>query len=108
MEGGLTEEAAEQTIIDHYEAAASEDYQDAWNFLSSRYQQEIGAREVWTDQFQTLESVEFTSGPTAQVDGDVATVSFSTEAVHTNRVDRPSLTATLVNENGEWKIDGLG
>ena len=107
-EEGLTAEAAEQTIIDHYEVAASEDYEDAWNFLSSRYQQEIGAREIWTNQFQTLESVEFTSGPTAQVDGDVATVSFSTEAVHTNRVDRPSLTATLVNENGEWKIDGLG
>ncbi len=107
-EGGLTEEAAEQTIIDHYEVAASEDYQDAWNFLSSRYQQEVGARERWTNQFQTLESVEFTSGPTAQVDGDVATVSFSTVAVHTDGVDRPSLTATLVNENGEWKIDGLG
>jgi serine/threonine-protein kinase len=107
-QGGLTAEAAEQTIRNHYEVAASEDYEDAWDFLSSRYQQELGSRERWTKQFRTLESVEFTSGPTAQVDGDTATVKFSTRAVHTNRVDRPSLTATLVSEDGEWKIDGLG
>lgn len=105
--GGLTEEAAEQVIRDHYQVAASDDYPEAWNFLSSRYQQEIGSQEAWTNQFQTLESIEFTSGPTAQVNGDTATVSFSTRAVHTDRVDTPSPTATLVNENGEWKIDGL-
>ena len=105
--GGLTAQAAEQTIIDHYEVAASENYPDAWNYLSSRYQQEIGAPGVWTDQFATLESVEYTSGPIAEVDGDVAYVSYSTVATHTDRVDTPSVTATLVNENGEWKIDGI-
>jgi serine/threonine protein kinase len=105
--GGLTEEAAEQTIIDHYQVAASDNYREAWNYLSSSYQQELGSPSAWTDQFQTLESVEFTSGPTAQVSGDTARVSFSTRAVHTNRVDTPSLTAILVNENGEWKIDDL-
>jgi eukaryotic-like serine/threonine-protein kinase len=105
---GLTEEAAEQTIVDHYRVAASDNYEDAWNYLSSRYQQELGSPAVWTGQFRTLESVTFTSGPTARVNGDTATVSFSTRAVHTNRVDTPSLRATLVNEDGEWKIDGLG
>jgi eukaryotic-like serine/threonine-protein kinase len=104
---GLTEEAAEQTIIDHYQVAASDNYGEAWNYLSSRYQQELGSPGAWTDQFQTLESVEFTSGPTAQVNGDTARVSFSTRAVHSDRVDTPSLTAILVNENGEWKIDDL-
>ncbi|HSK99837.1 MAG TPA: serine/threonine-protein kinase [Rubrobacteraceae bacterium] len=105
---GLTARAAEQTIRDHYEVAASDDYEEAWNFLSSQYQDQLGSRERWTDQFQTLESVEFTEGPTAQVDGETATVSFSTRAEHTNRVDTPSLTATLVSEDGEWRIDGLG
>jgi eukaryotic-like serine/threonine-protein kinase len=103
----LTAEAAEQTIRDHYRVAASDDYQDAWNYLSNRYQQEIGGQERWTDQFSTLESIEFTEGPTAEVEGNRATVSFSTIARHTNRVDRPSLTATLVEEEGEWKIDSL-
>jgi eukaryotic-like serine/threonine-protein kinase len=68
----------------------------------------LGSRASWTDQFQTLESIEFTEGPDARIEGDTATVSFSTRAEHTNRVDTPSLTATLVNEDGEWKIDGLG
>jgi tRNA A-37 threonylcarbamoyl transferase component Bud32 len=104
---GLTKEAAEQTIVDHYQVAASDDYREAWNYLSSSYQQELGSPSAWTDQFQTLESVEFTSGPKAIVNGDTARVSFSTRAVHTNRVDTPSLTAILVNENGGWKIDGL-
>ncbi|CAA9399181.1 MAG: Serine/threonine protein kinase [uncultured Rubrobacteraceae bacterium] len=106
-DGGLTGEEAEQTIREHYEVAASDDYRDAWNYLSSSYQQEWGSRGAWTNQFRTLESVEFTSGPNAEVSGDTATVSFSTVATHTNRVDRPSLTATLVNEEGEWKIDSL-
>lgn len=101
-------DAAAQTIRDHYAVAASDNYQNAWNYLSSRYQQQIGSQSNWTDQFQTLESVTFTSGPTAQVNGDTATVSFSTQAVHTDRVDTTSLTATLVKENGVWKIDNLG
>jgi hypothetical protein len=104
---GLAEEAAEQTIVDHYKVAASDNYEDAWNYLSASFQQELGSPAIWTDQFRTLESVEFTSGPTAQINGNTATVSFSTRAVHTNHVDTPSLTATLVNEGGEWKIDGL-
>jgi serine/threonine protein kinase len=101
------EQAAAQTIRDFYQTAAGPNYESSWDYLSSDYQQELGARGRMTDQFETLESVRFTSGPTAQVDGDIATVSFSTVAQHTDRTDRPSLTATLVNEEGEWKIDSL-
>ncbi len=103
---GLTAAAAEQAISDHY-ATAADNPDAAWDFLSSRYQNELGAPEAWTNQFGTLERVEFTRGPSAQVNGDTATVSFSTRAYHTDRVDEPSPTATLVQENGEWKIDGL-
>ena len=101
------EQAAAQTIRDFYRTAAGPNYESSWGYLSSRYQQELGAPESMTDQFATLQSVEFTSGPTARVDGDTATVSFSTVARHTDRTDTPSLTATLVNEDGEWKIDSL-
>ncbi len=103
---GLTAAAAEQTVVDHYNAAADTP-DETWNYLSSRYQSELRAPEAWTSQFGTLESIEFTSGPTAQVNGDTATVAFSTRATHTDRVDTPSPTATLVQENGEWKLDGL-
>ena len=105
---GLSEEAAAQTVKNFYSTAAGDNYESSWDFLSSRYQEELGVRENMTSQFSTLESVDFTQGPTAQVDGNTATVSFSTRAVHTDRVETPSLTATLVNEGGEWKIDRLG
>jgi hypothetical protein len=101
------EEAAAQTIRDFYKTAAGPNYESSWNFLSSEYQEELGSRGRMTNQFETLQSVEFTSGPNAQVEGDTATVSFSTVARHTNRTDTPSLTATLVNEDGEWKIDSF-
>ena len=106
---GLTEEeAAAQTVKDHYEVAASDNYEDAWNFLSSRYQQELGSPGAWTNQFGTLESIEFTEGPTTtEISGDTATVAFSTIAHHSYGDDPRTGTATLVRENGEWKIDDI-
>jgi eukaryotic-like serine/threonine-protein kinase len=107
QQGGLTAQTAEETIKDFYKTAAGPNYETTWDFLTPRYQQEIGARGNLTNQFQTLESIEFTDGPTATVDGNTATVTFSTVARHTDHVDRPTLTATLVKEDGEWKIDSL-
>ncbi len=105
---GLTEEAAAQTIVDHYNVAASENYRDAWNFLSSRYQEQLGAPANWTDQFATLQRIEYTREPVATITGDgTAEVSFSTRATHTNRTDFVDATAFLVQENGQWKLDGL-
>jgi serine/threonine-protein kinase len=102
-------EEAEQTVTDHYEVAASENYPDAWNFLSSRYQQEIGTQAQWTDQFATLERIEFTDGPTVtQSTADTATVRFSTIATHSYGTEERSGTATLVLEDDEWKIDSIG
>jgi hypothetical protein len=65
------------------------------------------SRTTFEQTFDTLQSVQFTSGPNAQVDGNTATVSFSTVARHTDRVDRPDGTATLVRQGDEWKIDSL-
>ena len=105
---GLTQEAAAQTIVDHYNVAASENYPDAWNFLSSRYQQELQVPAAWTDQFATLQRVDYTSEPVATITGDgTAEVSFSTRATHTDRTDFVDATAFLVQEDGRWKIDGL-
>ena len=106
---GLTEEAAVQTVVDHYNVASSEDYAEAWTFLSSRYQLQLGAQANWTEQFATLQSVEYTSGPVATLTGSsTAEVSFSTRATHTDRVDIvPAATMSLVQEDGRWKIDGL-
>ena len=107
QQDGSPAEAAEQAVREFYQTAEGPDYRQSWDYLSKRYQQELGARGAMTDQFETLQSVRFTRGPTARVNGDRATVSFSTVAQHTDRTDTPSLTATLVNVNGEWKIDSL-
>jgi serine/threonine protein kinase len=105
--GDSSEQDAEQAIEDHYTAAADGDYDEAWNSLSSRFQQQIGSREAYTNQFRTLQSIEFEEGPTAQVSGDTATVTGVTIATHTNRTERNTVSWTLVDEGGEWKLDNI-
>ena len=105
--GGSESAAAEQALEDHYRAAADGDYDEAWNSLSSRFQQQIGSQGAYTGQFGTLQSIEFEEGPTAQVSGNTATVSGVTVADHTDRDERNTATWTLVNEGGEWKVDNI-
>jgi serine/threonine-protein kinase len=104
---GSESAAAEQALEDHYRAAADGDYDRAWNSLSSRFQQQIGSQEAYTNQFETLQSVDFEEGPTARVSGNTATVNGVTIADHTDRDERNTATWTLVNEGGEWKVDNI-
>ena len=102
------EQAAEQTVDDFYTSAADGNYEESSQLLTDAYRQSTWySRERFSGTFDTLQSVRFTSGPNAQVNGNTATVSFSTIATHTNRVDRPDGTATLVRQGDEWKIDNL-
>ncbi len=104
--GDLSAEAAAQAVQDYYTAAADGDYDQAWSFLSTRYQQEWGPQADYTSQFDTLNEVRFVEGPTPEVSGETATVTGGTLATHTDRVDRTTGTWTLINENDQWKIDG--
>jgi serine/threonine-protein kinase len=99
--------AAEQALEDHYRAAADGDYDEAWNSLSAGFQQQIGSQGAYTNQFGTLESLDFEEGPRAQVSGNTATVSGVTIATHTDRTERNTATWTLVSEGGEWKVDNI-
>jgi len=102
------EQAAEETVNDFYQTAADGEYERSSQLLTAGYREDTWpSRATFEGTFDTLQSVQFTSGPEAQVDGDTATVSFSTIARHTNRVDRPDGTATLVRQGDEWKIDSL-
>ncbi len=106
--GEFPEQAAAQTVKDFYQTAASPNYESSWDYLSSGYKQEFGAREVLTDQFATLQRIQFTDGPTTtQSDGDTATVAASTIAYHTNKTDRRTGTASLIRVGDEWKISSL-
>ena len=106
-DGDLAQEAA-QTVEEFYTSAASGDYEESSELLTAAYRQStFPDRATFEGTFGTLNRVEFTSGPDAQVSGDTATVSFSTNAYHTDRVDQTTGTATLVQESGDWKIDAL-
>lgn len=100
------EDGAVAAVEEMYSAAAASPG-ESWGYLSGRFQQELGSEAAWTGQFQTLESIEFSSGPEASVSGTSATADFSTVARHTDRTDRQSGTASLVLEGGEWRIDQL-
>jgi serine/threonine-protein kinase len=106
--GDLSGEAAAQTVQEFYTSAAENDYDRSADLLSNAYRQSTWySRGIFEGTFDTLDSIEFTQGPVAQVNGNTATVSFSTIAYHTDRIDRRTGTATLVLENGEWKIDSI-
>ncbi len=107
VQGGGPAEDASQIVKDFYNSAADGDYDTSASLLSAGYRQSTWPPEAFPGTFDTLESIQFTQGPEAEVNGVKATVSFSTIATHTDRVDRRTGTATLVQENGEWKIDSL-
>ena len=106
-DGESESEGAEQAIQDHYTAAADGDYEQAWNSLSFRFRQQIGSQQAYTNQFGTLQSLTFDEGPTAQVSGNTATVTGTTIATHTDRTERNTASWVMVNEDGEWKLDGV-
>jgi len=107
--GGSTEaEAAERTVRDVYTAAAEGDYDTSYSLLSERFKQSRAPTQAqWSGQFATLQSIQFESGPDAQVTGNTATVSGVTIAEHTDRTERNTVTWTLVDEGGEWRLDDL-
>lgn len=107
-QGESPEQAAAQTVSDFYKSAADGDYERSSQLLTDAYRQRTWySQQRFAGTFDTLQSVQFVSGPTVQVDGSTATVTFSTVARHTDRVDRPDGTATLVREGNDWRIDDI-
>ena len=107
-EDGLSAEAAEQTIQEVYFSAEEADYATSYGLLSQRFKQTTASTQgQWSGQFETLQSLDFEEGPTAQVSDDTATVSGVTIASHTDRTERNDVTWTLVAEGQEWKLDNL-
>ncbi len=107
-EDGLSAEAAEQTIEEVYSSAEDEDYTTSYGLLSQRFKQNTAPTQgQWSGQFETLQSLDWEEGPTAQVSGDTATVTGVTIADHTDRTERNDATWTLLAEDGEWKLDNV-
>ncbi len=107
-QGSLTQEAAERMVEDIYTTAAEGDYRVSYALLSEGFKQsKAPTPAAWSGQFDTLQSIEFVEGPNAQTSENTATVTGVTIARHTDRTERNTVTWTLVNEGGEWRLDDI-
>ncbi|MBV9455343.1 MAG: serine/threonine protein kinase, partial [Rubrobacter sp.] len=99
--------AAAQTVKDFYTSAAEKDYGRSNNLLTAAARQRYFPSQAYFEgTFGTLNRIWFLQEPTAEVSGNTATVSGETIAEHTNRTEQNRGTWTLVNEGGQWKLDG--
>jgi eukaryotic-like serine/threonine-protein kinase len=106
--GGLTAQAAEQTILEVYSTAADGEYDTSYGLLSQNFKATTAPTQPeWSSQFETLESLRFVQGPDAQVSGNTATVTGVTIAEKVSRTERNIVTWRMVNEGAEWRLDGI-
>jgi tRNA A-37 threonylcarbamoyl transferase component Bud32 len=106
-EDGLTAEAAERTVEEFYALTSEGSYDRADQLLSESWRQEFFPdRATYEVTFAEVESVEFIEGPTAEVSGNTATITGRTRAMKTDQIEINEGTWYLVNNGGEWKIDG--
>jgi serine/threonine-protein kinase len=104
-EGGLTAEAAEQTVEEFYTSAARGDYDTSYALLTDGWRQQFFPTQAdLAATFEPVQDVTFVEGPTAEVDGDTATVTGRTRAELDTQIEQNEGTWILVPENGEWRI----
>ncbi|MDP8946780.1 MAG: serine/threonine protein kinase [Actinomycetota bacterium] len=104
-QGGLTAEAAEQTVQDFYTSAVRGDIGRSYKLLTTEWrQQHFPTQADLEGTFEPVRDVTFIEGPTAEVSGNEATVTGITRAELTTQIEQNEGTWTLVNENGEWRI----
>jgi serine/threonine-protein kinase len=106
--GGLTAQAAEQTIREVYSTAADGEYHTSYGLLSQDFKtSEAQTQAQWANTFADLQSIRFVEGPDAQVSGNTAKVTGVTIAEKVSRTERNTVTWRMVNEGTEWKLDGI-
>jgi eukaryotic-like serine/threonine-protein kinase len=106
--GGLTAQAAEQTIREVYSKAADGEYDTSYGLLSQDFKTgEAQTQARWANTFADLQSIRFVQGPDAQVSANTATVTGVTIAEKVSRTERNTVTWRMVNEGAEWKLDGI-
>jgi eukaryotic-like serine/threonine-protein kinase len=98
---GSAVDGAVAAVQDFYELAAAGDYDAATALTTPAF---LGAIGGCCEQFDTLESVEFTSAEVTDSGPGSATVAFSDVARHTDHTDTCEGTISLVDAGG-WKLD---
>ncbi len=103
----FTAGAAERTVEEFYTTTSEGDYDESADLLSQSWRQStFPNRATFEGTFAPVERVEFVEGPTAKISGNTATVTGETRATLTDQIERNEGTWRLVQEEGEWKIDG--
>ncbi|HET7273149.1 MAG TPA: protein kinase [Rubrobacter sp.] len=106
-QGGLTAQDAEQTVEEFYTSTSEGHYDRAAQLLSESWRRStFPNRAKFEGTFNKVESVVFIKGPSAEVSGDTATVRGETRATLNSRIEHNKGVWKLVQEGGEWKIDG--
>jgi eukaryotic-like serine/threonine-protein kinase len=107
-QGGLTAQAAEETLQRVYTTAANEEYRTSYGLLSQNFKTSERVTEAeWANTFAKLQSIRFVEGPDARVSGNTATVKGVTIAENVGRTERNTVTWRMVKEGGGWKLDGI-
>jgi len=107
-QGGLTAQAAEETLQRVYTTAANEEYRTSYGLLSQNFKTSERVTEAeWANTFAKLQSIRFVEGPDARVSGNTATVKGVTIAENAGRTERNTVTWRMVKEGGGWKLDGI-
>jgi serine/threonine-protein kinase len=106
-QGSLTAQTAEETVQNVYEMAESADYEASYGLLSDGFKASTaGSQADWAATFGALQTIRFVQGPEAQVSGNTAMVTGVTVA-QTDQTERNTVTWSLVEEGGEWKLDDI-
>ncbi|UJA21236.1 serine/threonine protein kinase [Thermoleophilia bacterium SCSIO 60948] len=98
---------AADALESFYVAAAEDDFTAASELASPNLIGQLGGESGLESTFATLESISFDELRTLSDDGSTAEVAFSTTAVHTDRTESCTGTATMVESEGTWLVDSL-
>jgi len=105
-QGGLTAQAAEDTVEEFYTTTSEGDYDRSTQLLTEDWRKEyFPNRGTFEGTFDKVESVEFIEGPNAEISGNTAAVTGETRATLTGEIQHNKGTWYLVQEDGRWKID---
>jgi hypothetical protein len=102
-------DTADDVVFDMYVKATENDFEGSWNLLSSRYQEEeVGSLEEWEARQLPLTGLVVTEEFAAQPAGEnEAEVTFQTQETRDGVVQNVSGIWTVINEDGEWRLDSF-
>jgi eukaryotic-like serine/threonine-protein kinase len=86
-----------------YTGAAAGDFESAFAAATPNLEAQLGG----TAQFESLESIEFERLEAGPQSAGSASVSFSTVATHSDRVEECTGSATVVASGGSWLLDSI-